>query len=174
MTFTEADLVNAVLDRLSDYPNPRFKTIMTALITHLHAFVRDVELTEEEWRAGIDFLTRTGRWPNGLEFILLSDILGVCYPLPIDGPAGEVLREMGRDAYHAAHLHLIVSAPGFEPVTTHLFVKGDRYIDEDAVFSVKDSLVVPFERHQPGTAPDRQSIDTAFYTAQYDFLLVPV
>ena len=69
---------------------------------------------------------------------------------------------------------LIVSAPSFEPVTTHLFVKGDRYIHEDAVFSVKDSLVVPFERHQAGTAPDGHSIDTAFYTAQYDFRLAPV
>jgi len=70
-----------------------------------------------------------------------------------------MLREMGRDAYHAAHLHLIVSAPGFEPVTTHLFVKGDRYIDEDAVFSVKDSLVVPFERHEPGPTPDGRAND---------------
>jgi hydroxyquinol 1,2-dioxygenase len=64
-----------------------------------------------------------------------------------------MLLNMGRHPYRPAHIHTIVSAPGFEPVTTHLFVAGDRYLDSDAVFGVKDSLVVDFVRHEPGVAP---------------------
>ncbi len=69
----------------------------------------------------------------------------VSYPVPTDGPVGKMLLALGRHPYRPAHLHFIVSAPGFEPVTTHLFVKGDPYLDSDAVFGVKDSLVTDFE-----------------------------
>jgi hydroxyquinol 1,2-dioxygenase len=281
--FTEENLTAAVLERLTECQDSRFKEIMTALIRHLHSFVREVELTEKEWFAAIDFLTRTGQACVGMrqEFILLSDTLGVSmlvdainhrqpggavestvmgpffwegaperplganiaegvagepafysgrvlaldgtpipgaqldvwsgdgegfydmqlpgnemraraklktdrdgkywfrsikpvsYPVPTDGPVGEMLRCMGRHPYRPAHIHMIVSAPRFEPVTTHLFVAGDPYLNSDAVFGVKNSLVVRFDRREPGLAPDSTRIDRPFYTAEYDFKLAP-
>ncbi len=76
---TEANLTEAVLGKLEGATDPRFKQIMTSLIKHLHAFVREVELTEEEWFTGIQFLTATGQKCDDKrqEYILLSDTLGV-------------------------------------------------------------------------------------------------
>ncbi|HVN44482.1 MAG TPA: dioxygenase [Steroidobacteraceae bacterium] len=95
------------------------------------------------------------------------------YAVPTDGPVGRMLRKMGRHPYRPGHVHLIVSASGHLPVTTHLFVAGSRYLDSDAVFGVKESLVVPFERHAAGFAPDGERLDTPFYTVSYDFRLRP-
>ncbi len=95
------------------------------------------------------------------------------YPVPTDGPVGRMLRKMGRHPYRPGHIHVIVSAPGHRPVTTHLFVAGSAYLDSDAVFGMKESLVVPFERHAPGPGPDGEPLDTAFYTVSYDFRLQP-
>lgn len=247
------ELTEEVVGRMKGAP-ARFQEVMTQLIRHLHAFVRDVGLTQEEWSAGIDFLTRTGQMcsDSRQEFILLSDILGVSmlvdavanhagagltdstvlgpfytgrqrviekggsillrdepgealvmcgrvadvagvpiagahlevwqtasnrlydvqdesmprghlratlttdlqgeyafrtvvpvyYSIPDDGPAGELLEGMGRHPYRPAHVHFIVSAPGCRKLVTHLFLAGDRYLDSDAVFGVKPSLIV--------------------------------
>jgi catechol 1,2-dioxygenase len=72
-------LTQNVLDTFADCTDPRLKEIMTALVTHLHAFASEVELTGDEWRRGIEFLTATGKMCNGIrqEFILLSDTLGL-------------------------------------------------------------------------------------------------
>jgi hydroxyquinol 1,2-dioxygenase len=279
---TEANLTEAVLAKLEGASDPRFKQIMTSLIRHLHDFVREVELTEEEWFAGIQFLTATGQKCDDRrqEYILLSDTLGVSmlvdainhrkpggatestvlgpfyvpdapempsgsdiaegvegeptyfsgrilssdgkpipgamldlwstdgegwydvqkpgaklrargrirtdsqgryafwtikpvsYPIPTDGPVGKMLLKMGRHPYRPAHTHMIVSAPGFQSVTTHVFVEGDPYLDSDAVFAVKNSLVAPFVRHEPGSAPDGKRVQRPYYTVQYDFGLV--
>jgi hydroxyquinol 1,2-dioxygenase len=277
---TEANLTYAVLEKLKDCRDPRFKQVMSSLIRHLHAFVRDVELTEAEWLTAIRFLTATGQKcdEKRQEFILLSDTLGVSmlvdainhrgpegatettvlgpffvrgapelasgadvsagvsgepvfvsarvstpdmkpiagaevdiwqtdgqgrydvqihdldgpqlrakfrtaadgsfsfrtvkpssYPIPTDGPVGEMLVRMGRHPYRPAHIHFMVSAPGYESVITHLFVEGDGYLDSDAVFGVKDSLVVPFVRHETGNAPDGTTMQTPFYTVHYEF-----
>ncbi len=74
------------------------------------------------------------------------------YSIPTDGPVGDMLSAMGRHAMRPAHIHFIVAADGYETVITHLFVEGDSYIDSDAVFGVKDSLVVPFHREGDGWA----------------------
>jgi hydroxyquinol 1,2-dioxygenase len=281
--FTEANLTEAVLARLDGATDPRLRQIMTSLIKHLHAFVREVELTEAEWFAGIQFLTATGQKCDDKrqEYILLSDTLGVSmlvdainhrkptgatestvlgpfyvsgapelpaganiaegvegeptyfsgrvltdkgkpiagatldlwstdgagwydvqlqgegmrargkirtdaqgryafwtvkpvsYPIPTDGPVGRMLLKLGRHPYRPAHTHMIVSASGHEPVTTHLFVEGDPYLESDAVLAVKSSLVVPFVRHEPGTAPDGRRMDKPYYTVEYDLGLVP-
>jgi hydroxyquinol 1,2-dioxygenase len=95
------------------------------------------------------------------------------YPVPTDGPVGRMLHKMGRHPYRPGHIHMIVSALGHLPVTTHLFVAGSQYLDSDAVFGMKESLVAQFERHSPGTDPNGDRIDTPFYTVKYDFRLRP-
>jgi hydroxyquinol 1,2-dioxygenase len=66
------------------------------------------------------------------------------YPIPTDGPVGELLKATGRHAFRPAHIHFIVTAPGHRPLTTHIFVAGSEYIESDTVFAVKESLVVDF------------------------------
>ena len=68
----------------------------------------------------------------------------VPYPIPDDGPVGRLLTDTGRHPWRAAHVHLIVSAEGFEPVVTHVFDRSSAYLDSDTVFGVKDSLVRDF------------------------------
>ena len=282
--FDEKSITQAVLGRLAECNDPRFKIILTSLVTHLHDFVREVELTESEWISAIQFLTDVGKacTDKRQEFILLSDTLGVSvlvitlnhpahqgstestvlgpfywegapelargsnlaagvegeptfysgrvlsvdgsplenavldiwsgdgegyydmqrpeevgmkargrirtdtegrywfrslkptfYPVPTDGPVGRMLRKMGRHPYRPGHIHMIVSAPGHLPVTTHLFVAESQYLDSDAVFGMKESLVAQFERHLPGVDPNGDHIGTPFYTVEYDFRLRP-
>jgi hydroxyquinol 1,2-dioxygenase len=254
--FSDEELTKAVIDRMQGATDPRLREIMSALVRHLHDFAREVKLSESEWLAAIDFLTKTGKMCDDKrqEFILLSDTLGlsmlvdalnnkregretpstvlgpfyvsgapdlpmdadiaanteggiktlvsgrvldaqgkpienavldvwqtapnglydvqdpqaaefnlrgrfrtgaegayrfvtvkpVSYPVPTDGPVGKMLLALGRHAYRPAHLHFIVTAAGFEKLTTHIFVRGDRYLDSDAVFGVRDALVVDF------------------------------
>lgn len=68
---------------------------------------------------------------------------------------------------------MIVTAPGHMPVTTHLFVAGSQYLDSDAVFGMKESLVAQFDRHPAGVGPNGERMDTPFYTVNYDFRLRP-
>jgi len=82
-----------------------------------------------------------------------------------------LLRALGRHPFRPAHIHVLISAEGFAPVTTHLFVKGDRYLDSDAVFGTKDSLVVDFVRHDSVEEAARYDITAPFYTVEYDFIL---
>jgi hydroxyquinol 1,2-dioxygenase len=280
----DEELTRAVLASFEQSTSPRFRAIVRSLVSHLHAFVREVGLTEEEWARGIDFLTRTGHTTTDKrqEFILLSDVLGVsmltigindrrppsatqptvfgpffvdgsprfelgddlaggapgepcliqgrvlslagepvagarievwqadddglydvqyeglqgargrghllpgddgrfwfwtvkpsAYPIPADGPVGELLAAANRSPMRPAHVHFMVTAPGFQPLTTHVFVDGDPYLDGDAVFGVKSSLIAPFERHQPGPAPDGTTRDAPFWTVSYDLVLAP-
>lgn len=268
---TSADVVNS---RMGADVSPRLRTIMTALVNHLHTFIREVELTEAEWESAIDFLTKTGQICSGSrqEFILLSDTLGVSmlvdainhrapngatettvfgpfhvdgtperpmganisldgkgevclyegrvldlngnpienalvdvwsdnedgfydvqqpgiqppfnnrgvfrtgpdgtyafrgikpvsYPIPDDGPVGKMLSALGRHPWRPAHMHFMVTAPNHRRLITHLFVAGDDYLVSDAVFGVKESLIVPFEKVEKATEGWR---------AAYDFVL---
>jgi hydroxyquinol 1,2-dioxygenase len=86
-------ITQAVIARFAQTPDPRLKEIMTSLVQHLHAFAREVKLTEAEWMAGIQFLTATGQKCNDQrqEFILLSDTLGLSMltvAMNNDKPAG--------------------------------------------------------------------------------------
>jgi hydroxyquinol 1,2-dioxygenase len=280
--FDEQSITTAVLARMDQCSDPRFREIMASLVTHLHDFVREVKLTDAEWMGAIQFLTETGKTctERRQEFILLSDTLGVSilvitlnhpasggttdstvmgpyywqgapelpaganlaegvkgdptfysgrvlgsdgtpiagavldiwsgdgegnydmqmgeevgmkargrirtdaqgrysfrsirptfYPVPSDGPVGRMLERMGRHPMRPGHIHMIVSAPGHQAITTHLFAAGSEYIDSDAVFGVKDSLVTPFAKHPPGVAPDGTRMDSPYYTVNYDFRL---
>lgn len=282
---TEEHITQNVLDSIANTANPRLKQIMTSLISHLHACIREVDLTQEEWNLGIQFLTRTGQMCDDKrqEFILLSDITGismlvdainhrlpseattstifgpfyregaqelpigasisqnergepvvvsgrvlstdgtpiagalldiwetdenglyeqqdpdqpdmnlrgkfhtdqqghysfvgikpVSYAIPADGPVGNLLRALGRHPFRPAHIHLLISATGFAPLTTHLFVKGDRYLASDAVFGTKDSLIVDFVRHESQAEADSYHVKAPFYTVEFDFILQPL
>ena len=282
---TEEQITQNVLNSMAQTPNPRLKRVMDSLIIHLHDFIREVELTQEEWALAIQFLTRTGQMCDDKrqEFILLSDITGttmlvdainhrlpdgatestifgpfyregapelplgatisqdgqgdpaiimgrvlstdgtpipgalldvwetnenglyeqqdpdqpdmnlrgkfrtdsegrfyfvgikpVSYSIPDDGPVGQLLRSLGRHPFRPAHIHLLISAEGFVPVTTHLFVKGDPYLDSDAVFGTKDSLVVDFVRHDSEEEAARYHVAVPFYLVEYDFMLKPL
>ena len=281
----EEQITRNVLDSMANTPNPRLKQVMTSLIIHLHTFIREVELSQEEWALGIQFLTRAGQIcdEKRQEFILLSDITGtsmlvdainhrlpegatestvfgpfyregapelpmgatisqdgrgepavvtgqvrstngtpiagalldvwetdenglyeqqdpeqpdmnlrgkfrtdhegryffvgikpVSYAIPDDGPIGQLLRALSRHPFRPAHIHLLVSADGFMSVTTHLFVKGDPYLDSDAVFGTKDSLVVDFIRHTSEEEAARYHVTAPFYTVHFDFVLKPL
>ena len=281
---TEDQITQNVLNSMANAPDARLKVVMESFITHLHAFLREVEPTQDEWMQGIQFLTRTG-WmcdDKRQEFILLSDVTGttmlvdainhrsqngatestifgpfyregapelplgasisqdgrgepavirgrvlstdgtpipnalldvwetdenglyeqqdpeqpdmnlrgkfrtdsdgryyfvgikpVSYPIPDDGPVGQLLRTLGRHPFRPAHIHLLISAEGYHSVTTHLFVQGDPYLDSDAVFGTKDSLVVNFARKDSAQEAKRYGVSTPFYTVEYDFVLEP-
>ncbi|MGH3089748.1 MAG: hydroxyquinol 1,2-dioxygenase, partial [Rubrobacteraceae bacterium] len=97
----------------------------------------------------------------------------VAYPIPYDGPVGDLLKAANRSPMRPAHEHFMISAPGHETLITHVFDKEDEYLESDAVFGVRDSLVTTFERHEPGTAPDGKVMDEPFHTIAYDFVLNP-
>ena len=97
----------------------------------------------------------------------------VSYPVPVDGPVGQMLLALGRHPYRPAHIHFIVSAEGYRPLTTHLFASGDPFLDSDAVFGKKDSLVVDFERHDSTDEAAQRGVRAPFYTVDYDFVLLP-
>jgi catechol 1,2-dioxygenase len=79
---------------------------------------------------------------------------------------------MGRHPMRPAHVHFIVGAPGFEPVTTHMFVADDPYLDSDAVFGVKDSLIEPFTTHDDAAEAKKLGLRNPFFTAAHEFKLV--
>ena len=95
------------------------------------------------------------------------------YPVPDDGPVGDMLRAMGRHPNRPGHIHMMVYRDGFVPVTTHLFAADSPYLDSDAVFGVRDSLIVHFDAHAPGTAPDGRVMAAPYHSAGYDFVLAP-
>jgi hydroxyquinol 1,2-dioxygenase len=281
----DEDLTQAVLATFSHSKSERYQQIMQSLVKHLHAFIKDVELTEDEWFKAIDYLTRTGHITDDKrqEFVLLSDVLGVsmlvidinnkefvdatastvfgpfffegsplfangddiangasgepcymygrvlsttgeplpdahieiwqaddngfydvqnkestqvygrghlhadskgnyyfwsvrpeAYPIPNDGPVGELLDAANRSPMRPAHVHFMITVPGYKTLITHVFKDGDQYLDSDAVFGVRSSLITDFERHEPGIAPDGKKLDVPFYIMHYDFFLPPI
>jgi protocatechuate 3,4-dioxygenase beta subunit len=282
--FSEERSAEVVAASFENTPDPRLKQVLTSLAHHLHAFVKDVELTEEEWGFAIDFLTRTGHMSDDVrqEFILLSDVLGISmlvetinhrtggtstestvlgpfhmvespkrelgdnialdgkgtpclvsgqvtgpdgeplagasvdvwqtnedgfydvqqpgiqppgnlrglftadeqgrfwfrsvvpryYPIPEDGPVGQLLAATGRHPNRPAHLHFIAAAEGYRPVTTHVFVADSPYLDSDAVFGVKESLIreVP-EVDDPARAAE-VGLANPFRTLTFDLTLL--
>jgi hydroxyquinol 1,2-dioxygenase len=94
-------------------------------------------------------------------------ILAQCYPIPHDGPVGDLLTALGRHPWRPAHLHFKIEAPGYERLITHVFRRGDRYLESDAVFGVRSTLVADWIRHD---APGGET----YYTLDYDFVLNPL
>jgi hydroxyquinol 1,2-dioxygenase len=96
------------------------------------------------------------------------------YPIPADGPVGDLLTATGRGPMRAAHLHFMVSAPGHRTLTTHIFVSGNEYLDSDAVFGVKPTLITDFVEHAAGVGtPDGRPLERDWATAEFDIVLAP-
>jgi len=95
------------------------------------------------------------------------------YPIPTDGPVGDLLRATGRHPYRPAHIHFIATAEGHAPVTTHIFVAGSDYLDSDAVFAVKSSLVEDFAETDDPSLAREFGIPNPFRHAQFDLVLTP-
>ena len=93
------------------------------------------------------------------------------YPIPTDGPVGELLKATGRHPYRPAHIHFIASAEGHTPVTTHIFVAGSDYLDSDAVFAVKQSLVEDFTPTDDPSLAREFGIENPFRHARFDLVL---
>jgi hydroxyquinol 1,2-dioxygenase len=93
------------------------------------------------------------------------------YPVPTDGPCGEILRAANRSPMRPQHVHFWIKAPGYRTLITQLFLREDPYIDRDAVFAVQDSLIADFTLHEPGIAPDGSTVDEAFRTLDWTFTL---
>lgn len=99
-------------------------------------------------------------------------VVPACYPIPHDGPVGRMLDALGRHPWRPAHLHFMITAPGCERLVTHVFRTDGDYLDSDAVFGVRSSLIADWKEHPAGeTAPNGQIIDEVFYTLNYDFVL---
>jgi hydroxyquinol 1,2-dioxygenase len=76
-----------------------------------------------------------------------------------------------RHPWRPAHVHFMIVAPGYETLITHVFSDGDRYLDSDAVFGVRSSLIGDFVRHPPGVAPDGSKQASDFHVLDFDFVL---
>ena len=90
------------------------------------------------------------------------------YPIPTDGPVGDLLAALGRHPWRPAHLHFKIEAPGYERLITHVFRKGDTYLGSDAVFGVRSTLIADWVRHEPAGGTGEPH-----YTLDYDFVLNP-
>ena len=156
----------------------------------IHGHVRDVEgkpiagATLDVWQAndegfydvqqkGIqpDFnlrgLFRTG--PDGSYWF--RAVKPKYYPIPHDGPVGQLLGELGRHPNRPAHLHFILKADGYQPLTTHIFDPEDPYINSDAVFGVKKSLLAGFRRVNDPERARTLGFDDEFWEVEYEFVL---
>ena len=93
------------------------------------------------------------------------------YQVPTDGPVGEFLRECKRHAERPAHIHFMIHADGFRTLVTHVFPTGEKNIDSDAVFGVKDSLVVEFKESSDEATASKFGVPTPFYDVEFNFVL---
>jgi hydroxyquinol 1,2-dioxygenase len=89
-------------------------------------------------------------------------ILAVPYAIPHDGPVGDLLKATGRHPWRPAHLHFLIEADGYEKLITHVFRSDDQYLDSDAVFGVRQSLIAAWKQQPDGS-----------YLVEYDFVLNP-
>jgi catechol 1,2-dioxygenase len=109
---------------------------------------------------------------NGGEFWFRT-IVPSYYPIPTDGPVGTLLEATRRHPNRPAHIHFIVQAPGHRPLTTHIFVSDSAYIDSDAVFAVKKTLVADFDPVDDPAEAARYGVTSPFRHANFEIVLQP-
>src|SRR5947208_2945736 len=130
---TEDNITELAAQRWASAHDPRTAEVMAALVRHLHAFAREVRLSEPEWMAGVraKYVTR----PDGS--YCLQTIAPKGYSIPMDGPVGALIRGTDISHFRPAHVHFLINAAGYEPLITHLFQEGAQYLDSDVVFGTK-------------------------------------
>lgn len=96
-----------------------------------------------------------------------------CYPIPHDGPVGKMLDALGRHPWRPAHLHFMITAPHHERLVTHVFREHGDYLECDAVFGVRSSLIANWQDHPPGIDPYGEPINQPYCTLDFDFILNP-
>jgi len=121
---------------------------------------------EEPWMRGLYHTQQDGSFA-------VRTVAPIAYTIPMDGTVGELVSKTKISHFRPAHIHFAVSAPGHHPVVTHLFQKGDEYIENDVVYGVKEPLIVEFVKRPPGKAPNGETINEPWYEVQYDFVLPP-
>jgi protocatechuate 3,4-dioxygenase beta subunit len=100
-------------------------------------------------------------------------ILPCSYPIPTDGPVGEMILQTRRHPMRPAHVHFLVDAPGYEPLVTHVFIEGDKYLDSDVVFGVKNDLVSKVEKRTDAKMPDGKPAEAPWHLMRYEFRMKP-
>lgn len=100
-------------------------------------------------------------------------ILPCSYPIPTDGPVGEMILQTRRHPMRPAHIHFLVAADGYEPLITHVFIEGDKYLDSDVVFGVKDDLISRVEKRDDPTTPDGEPVQAPWHLMTYEFRMRP-
>src|SRR5262249_8612418 len=118
----------------------------------------------EPWMRGIYHSQADGSYS-------VRTVAPISYTIPMDGPIGALMEKTDMSHMRPAHIHFALSAPGYHTLVTHLFQKGDDYIDNDVVYGVKEPLVVAFVKKPPGKAPNGEMVDVPFYEVKYDFVL---
>jgi hydroxyquinol 1,2-dioxygenase len=120
--------------------------------------------TAEPWMRGIYKSQPDGSYS-------VRTVAPISYTIPMDGPVGAFFNRTDMSHMRPAHIHFAVSAPGHHYLVTHLFQKGDEFIENDVVYGVKDALIVEFVKKPPGKASNGEMVDTPFYEVKYDFVL---
>jgi len=98
-------------------------------------------------------------------------VVPLYYPVPTDGPVGDLLKATGRHPMRPAHVHFWITADGYEQLITHVFKEGDEYLDSDAVFGVKESLITEFVLNESMEEAAGYGFDRPFYEMNFDFVL---
>jgi hydroxyquinol 1,2-dioxygenase len=119
-----------------------------------------------------------GVWMRGLYrsqgdgSYLIRTVAPISYTIPMDGTIGELMNRTNMSHMRPAHIHFALSAPGYHGLVTHLFQAGDQWINDDAVYGVKDPLIVEFQKMPAGSkAPSGEIMNEPFYVVNYDFVL---
>jgi hydroxyquinol 1,2-dioxygenase len=95
------------------------------------------------------------------------------YPIPSDGPVGDLLAAAARSPMRPAHIHFMVSAPGHRALVTHVFLAGGPHLDDDAVFGVKESLIEPISEEPPGEGPAGRALESHWWKLVFNIALAP-
>jgi hydroxyquinol 1,2-dioxygenase len=125
-------------------------------------------------RADLDEATLRATFTTGADGCFnFWSIMPRYYPIPDDGPVGEMLKATGRHPNRPAHIHFKIAGSGFETLVTHIFDAESPYLDGDAVFGVKNSLIAEFSRERAGVGPDAKPIAKPRRRLSYHFGLKP-
>ncbi len=146
--------------------------IQGALLDIWHNAANGLYSNEDPEQSDDNLRCRMHSDTNG--YYSFSTIKPIAYKVPGDGASGEYQRATGRRGWRPAHIHARVSAEGFEPIVTEIFDSADEYIEEDAVFGVRRSLAVPFDREPSVDELDRLGhVERPFHMVDFDFRLRP-